>query len=206
MKDLQALDLMGYSLKPIGDSAPSISSLSADLNGDVLTMQVVGSDPDGDVVRAKLTTLDEKDHVLGESVPFDIDAGVPALLRVTVTAGGLGGVPDAMHAGLTLIDSKGHTSQMVVADFSAGDKGGPVITRASYKKDRLLIKGRRLGGQPQVEVNAIVVALPSSLAFKVSNRKVTIDAPASALNIQSGANRIRIINNGLRSNLFKMDN
>src|SRR5262249_24083173 len=80
LRDLQALDLFGYSIKKIGSNPATLTNLAGDLNGDVLTLTGIETDPDGDVLQAQLTTLDEKGHVLGTSNAFDIDFGVPSVL------------------------------------------------------------------------------------------------------------------------------
>jgi len=203
-KDLSALDIMGYALKPIGNSPPSVNVVGADLNGDVLTLNVIGTDPDGDVVQAKLTMLDQKDHLLGETAPFEVDAGVPRLVVLNMEASGLSASPDAMHVGLTLIDTHGNKSSMAIADFSQGDKGGPTISAAAYKKGVLVIKGKRLQGAPTVEINGQPIVSGGTFAVEGSKKKVTVEAPAGDLNIRTGSNRVRIINNGLRSNLITL--
>ena len=201
LKDLQALDIMGYALNTIGNSAPSVSRFSADLNGDVLSLTVFGSDPDGDVVQAKLTLLDQKDHVIGETSAFNIDAGIPASIVLTFDTGGLNSSPAAVHVGLTLIDTRNNKSPMAVADFSQGDPGGPQVRSVSYKKGTLKIKGRGLDEEPVLEINGLGI-LASSGAESGSAKKLSIEASTQVLNLRSGPNRIRVIKNGLRSNII----
>jgi hypothetical protein len=204
LRDLHALDLMGYALTAVGDNAPSISSLNADLNGDILTLNVLGSDPDGDVVKAKLTLFDDKDRVVGETSAFDVDAGVPSGVVLRVDAPGLGGVPAALQAGLTLIDTRDNQSKMIVGDFSAGDKGGPKIKSAEYRSGKLIIKGKKLGGQAEIEVNSSLIL--ASFGVTATNKKIEVKAPEASLSIHPGPNRIRVINGGLRSNIIVMEN
>jgi len=206
LRDLSALDIMGYALKPIGNAPPSISHMNADLNGDILTLNIFGSDLDGDVVKAKLSLLDQKDHELGSTAPFDIDAGIPSNIVVTLDTAGLGQSPAALHVGLILIDTHDNESKEVIADFSGGDTGGPKLSNANYKSGMLVIKGKRLGSDLQVEVNGFVATSSAAPNVNVSKKRVTVEAPPQNLNLRTGANRIRVIANGLRSNLIVMNN
>ena len=54
----------------------------------------------------------------------------------------------------------------------------------------------------QVEVNGQV--LPASIALEVnsSGNKLTIRGDRAALNLRAGPNRVRLISDGLRSNLL----
>src|SRR4030095_15211795 len=74
--DLNALDLFGYTLKPVGNAVPAISALAADLNGDVLTVTGAASDIDGDVVAAQAQFLDPKGRSLGQTAAFSTDFGL----------------------------------------------------------------------------------------------------------------------------------
>jgi hypothetical protein len=204
LRDLNTLDMIGFSLFPIGDAKPVITSLKGDINGDVLTLQVFGSDPDGDVVKARLSFLDHRDDLVGETVPFEVDAGVPSTLVCRVDAAGMGASPAAVLAGLTLVDTKGNESKTVFADFTAGDKGGPKISSAVYKRGKLLIKGKRLGPNPEVEVNGELILSPFGASF--TTKKVEVEGTTTELNIRTGDNRVRVISGGLRSNIVVLEN
>lgn len=202
MNDLAALDLFGYTLKPFGNTRPAISSLSADLNGDVLTVTGAGSDADGDVVQAQAQFLDQRGRSLGQTAPFATDFGIISKLDVNLRFTGMGGLADATQISLILIDSRGNQSPAVTADFSGGDPGAPKATLAFYDGSSLVVKGKRMAGDLQVEVNGVIVSPPASVSAAATGKKLTITAPVAALNLRAGSNRVRVISGGLRSNLI----
>ena len=114
----------------------------------------------------------------------------------------MGGPVEATQISLVLIDSRGNRSAAIAADFSGGDKGAPKVKSASYDGDSLTIKGKRMGSSFQVEVNGVIVSPPATVVVAPSGKKLTITAPAAALNLRAGPNRIRVISGGLRSSLF----
>ncbi|HKP14056.1 MAG TPA: NF038122 family metalloprotease, partial [Blastocatellia bacterium] len=204
LKDLEALDAFGYWIRPIGNAEPALKSLAGDLNGDVLTLSGTLSDLDGDVVQAQLDMLDEKGRVTGQTAPFAVDFGVPASQFFNFSVQQMSGQPAVTQVRVTLIDTHGNKSKPMAADFSGGDTGGPRLTAASYKAGTLSVKGKKLGDQPQIEVNGVVITPP--LGFdNLSPKKVAVSGQTSQLNLKAGANRIRLISNGLRSNLLVLD-
>lgn len=202
LNDLAALDLFGYTLKQFGNNRPTVSSLTADLSGDVLTLTGVGADADGDVVQAQATFLDEKGRALSQTAPFSTDFGIISKLNINLRFTGMGGQPDATQMSLVLIDSRGNRSAAVVANFSGGDAGGPKVTSASYDGVTLVVKGKRMTSDSQVEVNGVIVAPPAGVNVPASGKKLTITAPIAALNLHLGSNRVRVISGGLRSSLL----
>jgi hypothetical protein len=86
----------------------------------------------------------------------------------------------------------------VKADLASA--AGPTITNAVYNGAKLKIKGKGFAGTLQVEINGMVVAPP--LGFSNSNKKLQIKADASTLNLHSGSNQIRVLNDGLPSDIF----
>ena len=202
LNDLTALDLFGYTLKPFGNNLPSIGALVADLNGDVLTVTGAASDTDGDVVQAQAQFLDQKGHSLAQTAPFGTDFGLISSIPVRLKFTGMGGLAEATQISLVLIDSRGNRSPAVVADFSGGDPGSPKVTSASYDGASLIVKGKRMSGDVQVEVNGVIVSPPATSNLAASGKKLTITAPVTALNLRTGSNRIRLISGGLRSSLL----
>ena len=200
--DLIALDLFGYTLKPFGNNRPTISSLAADLNGDKLTVTGSGTDPDGDVVQVEAQFLDQRGRFVAQTAPFDAGIGISPTLAVRVNFTGMGSLADATQVSLVLIDSRGNRSPSATADFSGGDPGAVKLSAASYEKNRLLIKGKRLTADTQVEINGVIVAPPEAVTISPNGKKLTIAAPIFALGLRDGSNRIRVINGGLRSNLL----
>jgi hypothetical protein len=204
LKDLEALSAFGYWVKPIGNTQPALKSLAGDLNGDVLTLSGTLNDVDGDVVQAKLDMLDAKGHVLGQTAPFAVDFGVPATQFFNFTVQQMGSQPAVTQVRVTLIDTHGNQSKSMATDFSGGDAGGPRLTTASYKASTLSVKGKKFGDQPQIEVNGTTITPP--LGFNnLSPKKVSVSGQAAELNLKVGPNRIRVISNGLRSNLLVVD-
>ena len=200
--DLTALDLFGYTLRPVGNTRPVIKTLSADLNGDLLTVTGAGADADGDVAQLEAQFLDQKDRLVAQTAPFAADSGITSTLALSLRFTGMGGVAAATQISLVLIDSRGNRSPAVSADFSGGDPGAVKVSSASYDKNRLLIKGKRLTSDAQVEINGVIVAPPESVSVSSNGKKLTIAAPSANLNLRAGSNRIRVISGGLRSSLL----
>jgi hypothetical protein len=200
--DLAALDLFGYTLKPFGNNPPSINTLAADLNGDVLTLTGAAADVDGDVVQVQTTFLDQKGHPLAQSAPFNADFGITPAISLRLRFTGLGGLAEATRISAVLIDSRGNRSAPATADFSGGDPGAAKVKSASYDGSRLLIRGKRLTSDAQVEINGVLVSPPETVSVVETGKRLTITAPATSLNLHAGPNRIRIITGGLRSSLL----
>src|SRR4030095_12523315 len=158
--DLAALDLFGYTMRPFGNNAPAISTLAADLNGDILTVTGTASDADGDVVQAQAQFLDPKGKSLGQSAPFATDFGLVSSIPLRLTFKGMGGPVEATQISLVLIDSRGNKSAAFRADFSGGDDGAPKVKSAFYDGASLIIKGKKLDGAVKVEVNGVIVSPP----------------------------------------------
>lgn len=200
--DLNAIDLFGYTMKPIGNNRPSISSLEADLNGDILTVTGAGTDADGDVVQIEAAFLDVKGRAVAHSVPFEADFGITPQLSLSLRFTGMGGPAEATQVSIVLIDSRGNRSSAVEADFTSGDPGAVKISQASHNGTRLLIKGKRLTSDAKVEINSVIVSPAAGVEVTPNGKKLTIVAPAASLNLRTGANRIRVISGGLRSSLL----
>jgi hypothetical protein len=203
LDDLAALDLFGYSVRPIGNNKPAINSIEAKLDGELLLIEGTATDPDGDVVQAQLKLIDKKDLIVGETAPFAVDFGVPATLRFAIPFADMGRFPSVVKVGLILIDSRGNRSATSVTDFSKGDGSGPKLSLATFKADKLTVKGKRMKGDLQLEVNGLVVAPP--LAIEKSGKKLTVRGQAAELNLRAGSNRIRVLSNGLSSNLVVIE-
>jgi hypothetical protein len=202
VKDLGAIDSFGYTLAPFGNNVPSTKQLTADLNGDVLSLSGKMSDLDGDVVQAQIQLLDKKRIVLGTSSPFAVDIGVTQTFFFSLEFNGVSSSPAALRAALVFIDTRGNRSPSVDADFSGGDEGGPKLKSATFNDGLLKAKGKKMNAQLQVEINGQV--LPPAIEIGGSAKKLTIRGESAALNLRPGANRLRVISNGLRSNLLVM--
>src|SRR5204862_2248602 len=107
----------------------------------------------------------------------------------------MGSQPAVTQVRLSLIDTRANQSRGVLTDFSGGDTGGPRLTSASYKAGTLSLKGKKLGEQPQIEVNGAVITPP--LGFdNVTPKRVTVSGQADALKFKTVAKLIRVISNG----------
>jgi len=201
LNDLAALDVFGYTIRPNTNTQPAVMELKADLNGDLLMLTGFSSDPDGDILQAQLKLLDKKERVVGETAPFNVDFGIPSVLSFSIPFSNMRNFPEVIQVGLVLLDSKGNHSGLAVADFTKGDKGGPVVKKASYKKGVLTISGKKIKGNVQVEINSTILNPPSGLRVR-GGKEITIEGLREDLNLRDGANRVRVIANGLRSNVM----
>jgi hypothetical protein len=103
-----------------------------------------------------------------------------------------------------LIDSDGNGSAPAIADFGQADPGGPSIKNVilGSANGPLTIKGSGFSTPIQLEVNGVVAGAAVQIEIKGGGTKLKIAASASSLGLNSGANRIRVLVNGLRSNIF----
>ncbi|HJZ67014.1 MAG TPA: hypothetical protein VKF81_02630, partial [Blastocatellia bacterium] len=198
--DLLAYDTFGYLLRNGGGgggAAPGISSLSADLQGDVLTLTGQATDAQGDITQAQTTLLNNDGVALVQTNPAAGGLNGQTALTFTFQLAGVNAYPAATKVSLVFIDAQGNRSSAVTADFSQADNGGPSLRSASYA-GKLAIKGSGLVGNLQIEVNGVVVAT----TVCESNKKIKIRGNATELNIRSGVNRVRVKNGNLRSNIL----
>jgi hypothetical protein len=80
-----------------------------------------------------------------------------------------------------------------------GDPGGPTVKKVSYDGETMTIKGSDFGGNLQLEVNDVIVGPPLKIKVKGSGGKLKIAGSQAELNLHAGANRVRVIADGLRS-------
>jgi hypothetical protein len=78
------------------------------------------------------------------------------------------------------------------------DAAAPTINSVTYNGAKFRIKGKGFTGIVQVEINGVVVAPPLEIAN--SGKKLQINADATSLNLRSGTNQVRVLNNGVESN------
>jgi hypothetical protein len=116
----------------------------------------------------------------------------------------MGTAPAVTQVRVTLIDTNGNKSKAMATDFSGGDTGGPRLSTANYKQGSLNLKGKKFGEQPQIEINGTLITPPLGFS-NLSPKKVSMSGQAAELNLQTGPNRIRVISNGLRSNLLVIE-
>jgi hypothetical protein len=184
-----------------GNTSPVINSLQAELEGDDLTLTGMAADPEGDIVQAQSDLLDGVGQVVGHTDPFAVSFGSSTTIAFSLTVNNLNAIPAAVRASLTFIDRRGNRSAVKTADFSNGDAGGPTLSNASYQGNKLIIKGGGFANQVLIEINGRVVSIIPS----ASDKKVKIKGTLTGLNLRSGANRLRVLNGDLRSNIFLLN-
>jgi hypothetical protein len=191
-----------------GDTKPSITTLAADLNGDMLTLTGMATDPGGDIASASVTLLDSSGAVVNKFNPMAANFGSSSTVNFSLNVSGISAFPQAVIASLVLVDSAGISSAAVTADFSHGDPGGAVLTGAGYNGAVLSIKGSGFSGftgSVTVEMNGNAVAPPLRAKVK-GDAKIKIAGSASDLNVKSGFNRVRVIGDNKRSNELVFSN
>lgn len=193
--DLMAYDALGYQLKPVNNSAPAINSIRGNLQGDVVTLTGTVADAQGDITQAQTSLLDDSNNVLVQNAPVAVSFGGQTSASYNLQISGLNNRPTAMRASLVFIDSQANRSAALSADFSQADPGGPTVNKASFGT-KLVIKGGGLFGLLEIEVNGLIVKTKDN----GSDGKAKIGGSEAALNLRSGANRVRVIKGGLRSN------
>lgn len=212
INDLTAIDLMGYRLRAVaevGNGTPAMNTLAADLNGDLLTVTGSVTDPDGDMTTyAWQFNNDDGRFVTGWSEGAGLGFSTAANITRQFLLDGAH-APRALAATsvtLVIIDSRGNRS-VRMADFSQADPGGSTVKRASFDatSSNLSLKGKGFTGQLQIEINGRVIAPPLLIKAKSSGKKLTVNGAMSDLNLSSGPNRVRVLNGGLRSNIFVLD-
>jgi hypothetical protein len=179
------------------NTPPSISSLSANLVGDVLTLSGTVTDPDGDIGQARSNLLSGSDQVIASSGHFPVNFGTATSVDFTLELDGISQFPSALKATLEFVDNFGNRSSVVAADFSQADSGGPTLKKVTYNGSKMIIKGKRLDGSHAIEINGTVV----SMNFGTNKKKLKLNGNASELNVRQGDNRIGVRVNSLRSNL-----
>lgn len=191
--DLTAYDALGYQLKPF--AAPAFKSTSGSLQGDIVTLAGKLEDAEGDVVLAQTTLLDDSCNVLLQNAPVAVNFGGQTSASFNLQIPGLNSRPTATHANLVFTDSQANRSATISLDFSQADPGGPAANKANYGT-KLVIKGGGLSGLLDIEVNGVIVATKDN----GSDGKAKIKGSETKLNLHAGANRVRVIKGGLRSN------
>ncbi len=180
---------------------PQITSLAAQLDGDVVTLVATATDADADIVRWRAVLYDGAGAALEDSGLVDFTGGVPADASLTVGVTGLAQLPTAVGVGLVLEDAAEQTSTEARADFGQGDPGGPRIGSASFRARTLRLRGSGLvRGGTRVEING--VNLPRAAKVNRPGSRATAQGAARRLHLRPGANRVRVLVNGLRSNVF----
>ena len=194
--DLTAFNLLGYNFASA--SPITVGGLTADLDGDNLFVRGTGSSSAGPIVGATLSLLDSAGATL-ETYPtaaLSIGQGGEFVLEFA----GLSDVPAATRARIVLADDSGVLSAGAVADFSTASPGGPNTTKVKVKGSKLKLTGTGFNAQMQLELNGVAMNLPPGSKVNFTGKKATI--ALSSLTLRPGTNRLRLLFNGLHSNII----
>jgi hypothetical protein len=184
-------------------SVPSVSNLSGDLEGDVLTLMGTATDGGGDIVQADVTLQDDASQTVADTGVFAANVGSATTATFTLHISNLDNFPTAVIATVVLIDSHGERSSPVSVNFGAGDPSGPQITAVSISDSGVLsVKGRSFVEPLQLEINGQIVAPPLTIKANGAGSKLKIPGSPSTLNLKGGTNRVRLFASGLKSNIF----
>ena len=188
-----------------GGGSTVITALSGSLQGNTLTLTGVATNPNGNIAQADVTFFDGAGHTAGDTGLFSSNFGTSTTSNFTLTVNNMQNFASAVKASLVLSDAQGGKSAAFVSDFSQADPGGPQITTASFDPSGLMtVRGNGFATPIQLESNGTIVNV--RIKIKGGGGKLKIPASASDLNLVSGANRIKIFVNGLRSNIFVLIN
>jgi hypothetical protein len=113
------------------------------------------------------------------------------IMDPVITAGSQGVVTES---DLEVFDAIGFGA--VVAD-----PGAPDISKVTYNGKKMTFKGKDITGNLQLEINFETVAPPLKVKSSANGKKATVKAKPDQLNLQPGSNQVRLIRDGLRSNV-----
>ncbi|MCI0485865.1 MAG: NF038122 family metalloprotease [Blastocatellia bacterium] len=201
--DLIALEAFGYQIKGGTDIPPEAGDFLGDLDGDSLTITGAIADFDGDVAQAQVQLLGSFGQILSQPALFPIVSDGSAISGFELTLFGLEQLRAATQASITLTDGGGGQSSTVRASILLGDIGAPTVTQVTYNNGKkLVIKGKDFANGIQIEINGVVVAPPRNANVNASGKKIKVKGNSEVMNLDPGPNRVRVILNGLRSDIF----
>lgn len=197
--DLLAIKMMGYALKTGIEMAPEIGGFSGKMQGDALTLTGIAASVENDLVEAEVKVLDDSGTVLAQYPLARLTLGASSVAGFALQLPGINQWRAATQASLTFLDRIGNRSSTLTTGILEGDSGGPRLSSLSFDGSVLQIKGKRLSPHLSLEVNGKVVPV-SNLTAKGSGKKAQVAATAADLRLSSGPNRVRVIEDGSRSN------
>jgi hypothetical protein len=195
--DLLAIKMMGYKLRSGIQIAPELDGLSGGMQGDAVTITGLAVNIENDTIQAEVKVLDDSGHVLGEYPLAAFTPGELSVVEFALLFPGINQWRAATQASLTVLDVSGNRSQTLTTGILKGEPGAPTLLNVSFDGSVLRIKGKRLTGQPSLEVNGELVPIPN---VTVKGKIALVDATASELRLSAGPNRVRVVIDGLRSN------
>jgi hypothetical protein len=200
--DLAVLEAIGYQLSAEAAKLPVITDLSAELDGDALSISGTATDGGADLRAAQVAIYDARNRLLAITSSFAVNFSAGTTSNFAFRLVGLDFFPTAVRATMTAIDGGGNLSASAAADFSLGEPGGPHISRATHTFHGLFIKGENFTGHLELEINGVLLSPRLKLNVDVTGSVLRAAGSLSALNLRAGANRIRVFRNGRHSNIF----
>lgn len=197
--DLFALQLMGYKLRTGIEMVPEPVKLRGRIEGDAVTLAGSAVNVSGSVIQAQVKLLDNTGTMI---IQYPLTSFTPESYPVSAYTFRLPGLSQSLtaaEASITLVDGLGNNSITITEGILDGDKGGPALKQVSLKDGEVSIKGKRLTGQLNIEVNGVVVISVTN----GSDKKLKITA--AELNLADGPNRVRVIKGGLASNILLLN-
>ncbi|MGH9826820.1 MAG: trypsin-like serine peptidase, partial [Blastocatellia bacterium] len=187
-----------------GGMGPVVASLTASLTGNILTLSGTATDTNAPMTSFDVNLVDQSGTTVDSTGPTAFNFGAGPTDSFTITVNNLNQFPSAVAAALVITDSSGHSNRAFVARFTQGDAAGPSLNSISYDSidGILVIKGGVFDSAVQVEINGSIVAPPAPFKVKAAGAKVKVFGFPATLNLNSGPNRIKLIDNGLRSNFL----
>ncbi|HEY6333460.1 MAG TPA: protease pro-enzyme activation domain-containing protein, partial [Blastocatellia bacterium] len=186
---------------PSTPSVPTVSSLSANLVGNLLTVSGAGTDTEVPMAQIDVKLQDASNNTLVDTGAVSGGFGTGLTSNFLYQFTNMATYPSAVIATVVITDSDGHSSQPVSVNFGSGSPGGPHISNVALSSSALVITGTGFAKGVQLDVNGVLVTPPLTVKVKGST-KLKISGKVKTMNLMSGANRIQIILGGLQSNIF----
>jgi kumamolisin len=185
-----------------GGGVPTLSSVTADLASNVLTISGIAANTGSLQGQLDVTLEDGNGQTVFDTggVPTNFSSASRSNFLYQIST--MASYPTAVSASVVVITGQNTRSSPVSANFGNADSGGPSITRVTFNSGVLQLVGGTFEGSLQLQVNGVQVAPPAKIKIKGGGSKLKIAASDKSLNLNSGPNRIRMIDNGLRSNIF----
>ena len=183
-----------------GGGTPTVSNVTADLVGDILTVAGIATNTGSLQGQLDIALQDANGQTVFDTGAVSTNFSSATRSNFLYQIPNMGVHPTAVSTSVTVMNGQGTKSSPVSASFAGADAGGPSINRLSFDSSVLLIVGGPFSGSVQLFVNDVQVAPPAKIKIKGSS-KLKISGSSKSLNLNSGPNRIRVLDNGLRSNI-----
>jgi hypothetical protein len=184
-----------------GGGVPSVSNVTADLVGDILTVAGIATNTGSLQGQLDISMQDANGQTVFDTGAVSTNFSSATRSNFLYQIPSMAAHPAAVSVSVMVMNGQGTKSSSVSASFAGADTGGPGITRISFNSGVLLVVGSQFSGTVQLYVNDVQVAPPAKIKIK-GGSKLKISASPKALNLNGGPNRIRVLDNGLRSNII----